>query len=40
MFGLLRGLVWACTGLYLISLLYRDDFFLELGTSEPKALQP
>jgi hypothetical protein len=25
-FGLLLGLVWACTGLYLISLFYRDDF--------------
>jgi hypothetical protein len=27
MFGLLLGLVWACTGLYLISLFYRQDFF-------------
>jgi hypothetical protein len=26
-FGLLLGLVWACTGLYVISLFYRDDFF-------------
>jgi hypothetical protein len=25
MFGLLLGLVWACTGLYVISLFYRDD---------------
>ncbi len=25
-FGLILGLVWACTGLYLISLFYRDDF--------------
>ncbi len=25
-FGLLLGLVWACTGLYWISLFYRDDF--------------
>jgi hypothetical protein len=24
-FGLLLGLVWACTGLYLISLFYRED---------------
>ena len=24
-FGLLLGLVWACTGLYLISLFYRQD---------------
>jgi hypothetical protein len=26
-FGLLLGLAWACTGLYLISLFYRDDIF-------------
>lgn len=25
-FGLLLGLAWACTGLYLISLFYRQDF--------------
>jgi len=25
-FGLLLGLAWACTGLYLISRFYRDDF--------------
>lgn len=25
-FGLLLGLVWACTGLYVLSLFYRDDF--------------
>jgi hypothetical protein len=25
-FGLLLGLAWACTGLYLISLFYRHDF--------------
>jgi hypothetical protein len=25
--GLLLGLAWACTGLYLISLFYRDDLF-------------
>lgn len=39
-FGLLLGLVWACTGLYLISLFYLDDVFLELGESGPKAIQP
>jgi hypothetical protein len=26
-FGLLLGLTWACTGLYLISLFYRQDLF-------------
>ena len=26
-FGLLLGLLWACTGLYFISLFYRRDFF-------------
>jgi hypothetical protein len=26
-FGLLLGLVWACTGLYFISLFYRSDIF-------------
>jgi len=26
-FGVLLGLAWACTGLYLISLFYRQDFF-------------
>jgi hypothetical protein len=26
-FGLLLGLAWACTGLYIISLFYRQDFF-------------
>ncbi len=26
-FGLLLGLLWACTGLYFIALLYRRDFF-------------
>jgi hypothetical protein len=26
-FGLLLGLVWACTGLFIISLFYRQDFF-------------
>jgi hypothetical protein len=25
-FGLLLGLVWACTGLYVLSLFYREDF--------------
>ena len=25
-FGLLLGLTWACTGLYIISLFYRQDF--------------
>ncbi len=25
-FGLLLGLIWACTGLYLISMFYRSDF--------------
>ena len=25
-FGLLLGLLWACTGLYLIALFYVDDF--------------
>jgi hypothetical protein len=26
LFGLVLGLAWACTGLYLFSLIYRDDF--------------
>ena len=26
MFGLVLGLAWACTGLYIISLFYRQDF--------------
>jgi hypothetical protein len=26
-FGLLLGLAWACTGLYLISVFYRNDIF-------------
>lgn len=26
-FGLILGLAWACTGLYLITLFYRHDFF-------------
>ncbi len=26
-FGLLLGLAWACTGLYVLSILYRKDFF-------------
>jgi hypothetical protein len=26
-FGLLLGLAWACTGLYVISMFYHDDFF-------------
>jgi hypothetical protein len=26
-FGLLLGLAWACTGLYLIALIYRNDLF-------------
>jgi hypothetical protein len=26
-FGLLLGLAWACTGLYVLSMLYRKDFF-------------
>jgi hypothetical protein len=26
-FGLVLGLMWACTGLYVISLFYRQDFF-------------
>jgi hypothetical protein len=26
-FGLLLGLAWACTGLYILSLFYREDFF-------------
>ncbi|MFO0951330.1 MAG: hypothetical protein U0835_09300 [Isosphaeraceae bacterium] len=26
-FGLFLGLAWACTGLYVLSLLYHDDFF-------------
>jgi hypothetical protein len=25
-FGLLLGLVWACTGLYVLAMFYRDDF--------------
>src|SRR5262245_50079706 len=27
MFGLLLGLLWACTGLYFITMFYRNDFF-------------
>lgn len=26
-FGLLLGLIWACTGLYMISMFYRQDLF-------------
>jgi hypothetical protein len=26
-FGLLLGLAWACTGLYVLSVFYREDFF-------------
>jgi len=26
-FGLLLGLLWACTGFYFITLFYRTDFF-------------
>jgi hypothetical protein len=26
-FGLLLGLLWACTGLYVISMFYRSDVF-------------
>jgi hypothetical protein len=26
-FGLLLGLLWACTGLYVLVLLYRQDLF-------------
>ena len=33
-FGLLLGLVWACTGLYIISLFYRQDFNREVITRE------
>ena len=25
-FGLLLGLAWACTGLYILSIIYRKDF--------------
>jgi hypothetical protein len=26
-FGLLLGLLWACTGLYVLGLIYHDDLF-------------
>ncbi len=25
-FGLILGLIWACTGLYILSTIYRNDF--------------